>query len=244
MICGIAERRAASADIARLIVGKEKEAPEWLTELLHGWNDALVLRRAISAVASNRKELQSRFKQIQEAAELIRFEIVSPTMRGFLGPPAPGMFSDERLGETLLALEERIRNASVGEALKDNVGQTKRGRGRPDLPGNLLPDVSCALIVLETWRHVRGKAPSQGSLKAACIAEKYWRLAGGAPHVAESRGNDPLTYWKRRFIAALGRGSNSQQREIIEKARSEIRERLREQGFTNAEARSSGDNGK
>jgi hypothetical protein len=211
-------------EIALLIAGDA--APEWLPKLLGEWKDGvLTVSRLIAGFEPTPTQLRSSFGQLQEAADLIIHEIYSPTTRGFLGAPSAGVISDELLGAALIDLIKRVESADKHRAVTDAAGRTKRGRGRARTPGRLPPEIVCAVVVTETWRYFRGETPRPGNREIATIAEKFWRLAGGAVHVAVE---DPLARWKPRFVAALKGVSDPQRGVALQELREAIPLRLRE----------------
>jgi hypothetical protein len=222
MLRGRARRLEAVTEVAALIVGEA--APGWLVELLDWGLERLMVSRVVASIAPTRTVLRKTLDQMREAADLILHELYSPAVRDVLGSPPPGVLPDEEFGAALMQLAKRIERASTDGALISAGGQTKRGRGRVRTTNRLPPEVFCALLIAEAWRYFRGKAPAPGSLIAADIADKYWRLAGGATY---EKSFEPLACWKSRFVEAVRGPSDPRRTEWIEKLRTEIVDRLR-----------------
>ena len=223
MLRGRARRLEALTEIAALIVGNG--APGWLVELLDGGLERLMLSRVVAHIAPTRTVLRKTLDQMREAADLILRELHSPAVRDVLGSPPPGALPDEEFGAALIQLAKRLERASADGALISASGQTKRGRGRARTPNRLPPEILCALFIVEAWRYFRGKAPAPGSLKVAAIADKYWRLAGGATY---EESFEPLACWKSRFVEAVRGSSDPRRTDWIEKRRTEIVDHLQE----------------
>ena len=78
-------------------------------------------------------------------------------------------------GQTLLRAREAISDIS---ALCDKALSITRAKsGRKRRPGK----ITCALIVIEAWASVGGKAPSANNEDAQEACEAYWRACGGQP---------------------------------------------------------------
>ncbi len=220
-----ASELATLNEIARLVAGDK--ARDWLAELLGDFKDGpLFLNRIVALIEPTPTQFRSRIDRLRKAAVLIIRETLSPTMREFLGAPSSGVISDENLRDALIdVVGKRTERAAKHRSVADAAGHAKRGRGRVRTPGRLPPEVICAVLIVETWRYFRGKAPTPGSLKAASAAEKYWRLAGGnAPKVVQQ----PLARWKLRFVAALKGVSDPKRGESLEQLRTAIHLSLHE----------------
>ena len=77
--------------------------------------------------------------------------------------------------QSLLRAREAISDIS---ALCDKALSINRaGPGRKRPPGK----ITCALIVIEAWASVGGKAPSANNPDAQEACEAYWRACGGQP---------------------------------------------------------------
>ena len=59
--------------------------------------------------------------------------------------------------------------------LCDEADIPTKGR-RPSIPGR----VTCALIIVEAWHMVRGRAPAHNNDEAQEVCEDYWRACGGS----------------------------------------------------------------
>ena len=77
--------------------------------------------------------------------------------------------------QSLLRAREAISDIS---ALCDKALSINRaGPGRKRPPGK----ITCALIVIEAWAFVKGRAPSTNNEYAQEACEAYWRACGGQP---------------------------------------------------------------
>ena len=203
----------------------ETKSPEWLAKLIYDILDGVKFSRLIDRMEPTRAELRSEFDKLCEAKDLIFRALYSPEVGDFLGPPAPGVVSDDDFAGALIDLGKRIDRAGQDKALIDAVGHAKRGRGRARAAMRPPTEVAIALLIAEMWRYFRHEPVAPGSKKAAEVAEKYWRLAGGYAHDA---GDEPLACWKPRFVEVLRGSSDPQREEALENLRADIHRHLQE----------------
>jgi len=104
--------------------------------------------------------------------------------------------------ESLLRAREAIRDIVTLCDKSASIISAKPGRKRA--PGK----ITCALIVIEAWASVRGKAPSANNEDAQEVCAAYWLACGG----------QPSANWQRTLKAA--RADRSAWRKYI---RDEIR---------------------
>jgi len=180
------------ADVARLIV--PKDTPEWLPAQLEWWAQGLGHDRMADNLRPTKAETRERLVAIREASRLLQRELNVPAIRSLLDTAkAPRITSISTFDMRDLA--ERATLACSSPLLMGATGETKRGRGKPKVPGVFDPKVLCAARVVELWRHFRGGEPGVGNLKAAAVAQAYWRASGG-----RSTGyGDPLNGWYAHF---------------------------------------------
>jgi hypothetical protein len=93
----------------------------------------------------------------------------------------------------------------------DTLQITVVSRGRPSQPGRLI----CAVIVVELWAAVRGKAPSANNPKAQEACRGYWIACGCEPiktgwkRTIDAARLSPLRDWIRGEIRRMAEGTNS-----------------------------------
>jgi hypothetical protein len=164
------------ADVAALIV--PHNAPEWLTPHLEWWAQGLRHDRLVDQYRPTTAETRERLHAIERTALLIRRELSSPAIRKlletakFVNRLSVSQFDMQVLGE-------RADRARASSLLVGATGGTKRGRGKPKVPDLFGAKTLCAARVVELWRYFRGLDPGRRNLKAAAIADAYWRAAGG-----------------------------------------------------------------
>jgi hypothetical protein len=122
-------------------------------------------------------ETRDRLQAFEQAALLIQRELNSPAIRKILETAK----SVRRLRVSqfdLRDLSERADRARTSPLLVGATGGTKRGRSKPKVPDLFEAKTLCAARVVELWRHFHGIEPGRRNLKAAAVAEAYWRATG------------------------------------------------------------------
>ena len=196
--------------IATLIAGDAP--PDWLIMHLESWIGSLIVDRGVNAGQPTRSEMRARLEQIREAALLLLDEVQASEIREFLDASPHGpMENVAQLADQLVALITRSEEVGEAATIANAVGQAKRGPGKARPPGATPPEAFCALIISETWRHVRGDRPGARNERAQEAAERYWRLAGGE---ASTEANEPYARWRSHFERARKDGPESIRKEI------------------------------
>jgi hypothetical protein len=119
-------------------------------------------------------------------------------------------------------MSDRIGVALRSEALVVAPGRVNKGPGPARAPMRPPPQIYVTVVVAEMWGHFRLGPPAPHGRKIAEIAEKFWVLAGGAPH---SKGDEPLAVWGPRFVKV-----DPQVEEVLEIIRAKTRECLATEG--------------
>ena len=219
---------AEAEEIARLLAGAE--APAWLTDVLLTLAWMTIRRRREDAELLTREDLHDKLCRLRDAAALIAGELYSPSVRDFLRwAPFHKLFSDNDLKEALQTMSNRIDVALRSEALVVAPGRVNKGPGPARAPMRPPPQIFVTVVVAEMWGRFRLGPPAPHGRKIAEIAEKFWVLAGGAPH---SKGDEPLAVWGPRFVKVLNRSSDPQVEEVLEIIRTKTRECLATEGHS------------
>jgi hypothetical protein len=179
-------------NVAGLIV--PHNTPEWLTPHLEWWAQGLRHDRLADQYRPTTAETRDRLQAFERAALLVQRELNFPAIRKILEAAK----SVKRLSVSqfdLRDLSERAEIACSSPLLVGATGGTKRGRGKPKVPDLFGAKTLCAARVVELWQHFYGIEPGRRNLKAAAVAEAYWRASGGK---SDGYGN-PLTGWFSHF---------------------------------------------
>jgi hypothetical protein len=163
------------ADVAGLIA--PHNTPDWLTPYLEWWAQGLRHDRLADQHRPTTAETRDRLQAFEQAAVLIQRELNSPAIRKILETAK----SARRLRVSqfdLRDLSERADRARTSPLLVGATGGTKRGRSKPKVPDLFEAKTLCAARVVELWRHFHGIEPGRRNLKAAAVAEAYWRATG------------------------------------------------------------------
>jgi hypothetical protein len=179
-------------DVASLIV--PHSAPKWLTPQLEWWAQGLRHDRLADQHRPTAAETRNRLLAFEQAVFLIQCELNSPAIRNILET----VISVRRLSASQFDLRDLSERANLARSSSLLVGASegaKRGRGKPKVPDLFGAKTLCAARVVELWRHFHGIEPGKRNLKAAGVAEAYWRASGGR---SGGYGN-PLTGWFSHF---------------------------------------------
>jgi hypothetical protein len=187
--------------VARLIC--DNDPPTWLAERLWKWSRWAYRDRIAEEIRPTRTQMRSELQEIENAAFLLA-EVVEPCWaREFLDAAGTGPIDNpERLKRALEDLGYRAEKARHCPALATKTGVTKPGPGKAR-PEGMSRHTLCAVMILDAWRHVRGREPSPKNRLLAQAAEAYWRTIGGKGH-HDDRSNEPLAFWKHHFKKAAG----------------------------------------
>jgi hypothetical protein len=163
----------------------------------------------------SKAEMRELLLGIVGAAEYLQRAIAHPAVREFLeSSPAGPIENIVLFDRNLRDLADRAESASKEPTLTNEAGKTKAGRGRAMPPEAASPQIYCAMLISETWKHFHRRYPGMHNRKAAEAAHIYW-LAGGKNSEAEHwrkllsggksgrrRGSDPLSRWRPYFKTA------------------------------------------
>jgi hypothetical protein len=144
------------------------------------------------------------------AAKFLQHAVAHPAIREFLESPPAGPI--ENIGifdRSLRDLAERLEGALKTPSLTNEAGKTKAGRGRAMPPEAVSPQVYCAMLIAETWKHFRGRYPGVHNQKAAKAAHLYWMACGKDSEEEHRRklfddeirgwGGEPINRWRHYF---------------------------------------------
>jgi hypothetical protein len=151
--------------------------------------------------------------EVKSSTELLLRALGTSAVREFLEPPVVGPIPT--LGHwqrMLLDICDRTKRASQSPALVNAEGQTKAGKGRAVPEGTILPQVYCALVIAEAWKHFRSEYPASRNAEAARAAEEYWRLTGCE---RQSWSDKPLNAWRPHFQEAASQNVDELRGECI-----------------------------
>jgi hypothetical protein len=199
------------AQIADLIAGPH--TPAWLSDHLRRWADSLSLDRAVQQFQPSKAEMRELLIRVLGAAEFLQCAVAHPAVREFLeSPPAGPIENIVLFDQNLRDLADRAESALKEPTLTNEAGKTKAGRGRAMPPEAASPQIYCAMLISETWKHFHRRYPGVHNRKAAKAANIYWltcgkdsveqhwrRLFGQEP---PGWGRDPLNRWRRYFEMA------------------------------------------
>jgi hypothetical protein len=182
-------------DVARLIC--PVDPPTWLAEQLWRWNKWLYRDRFVEDSWPSRAQMRKTLREVEEALFVVTEAVGSSWVREFLDASPHGPLADpERVIVALEDLQDRATRARSN--LETKAGATRPGPGKAR-PEGMSPRTLCAIMIWETWKHVRKAAPSPKSRRAAEAAEAYWRATRGEPR---SSGEEPLAFWRHHFKKA------------------------------------------
>jgi hypothetical protein len=183
--------------IAELIAA---DPPAWLAEQLCRWAASVLLDQAVQKHQPSRGDMRTSLVEVKNAAKVLLRALGTPAVCEFLEPraigPIPTLGDLQRM---LIDLDDRAERGSQSPALVNAQGKTKAGTGRAVPEGAISPQVYCALMIAEAWKHFRGDYPGSRKVEAARAAEDFWRLTGCE---RQSWSDKPLNAWRRHFEAA------------------------------------------
>jgi hypothetical protein len=140
-----------------------------------------------ASVIPRRSDVRADVEALKAKAEAFE-KALSRISKGF-------RFLDLPLIATEIVPRAREATCNVTELCDKALASISVKRGVSKKPGK----ITCALIVIEAWACVRGKAPHGAhSPKALAACEDYWQVCGELPN---GRG-DPDN-WRKAFKAAL-----------------------------------------
>jgi hypothetical protein len=157
--------------------------------------------------AMSRREMVEAMKKIDGAADVILGGLCGQPA-GFLMAPKHPNFDRLALINLLVDLKGRCQDAIATPPLASAKGGVKRGPGDTAHPDGTGPLTACAGAILLAWQEIHRTLPGSRNPHACEAAEALFQLTsdlveGGAPRVSRpSRGNNPLTSWRRPFEAA------------------------------------------
>jgi hypothetical protein len=105
-------------------------------------------------------------------------------------------------------LKRRCHDSVFSPPLSSAKGGVKRGPGHIAHPDEANPMLFCAGAILLVWRVLHGTYPGSRNPVASEAAEALFRLAtgpagkAGSQNKRSSRGENPLTAWRRPFEVA------------------------------------------
>jgi hypothetical protein len=186
-------------------------APAWLTTLLRDWVPSIMLDRGVHMVQPTKAEMRDQLTQMADAAAILQRGLSNVSTKEFL--ELEGGVHIENFGgldHTLRVVGERAALSAASPRIAA-AGKAKKGRGRALPSGAISPKAFCALIVAETWAHLRGDQPAPRNQEAAAAADAYWRASGGT---TQSWGSDPLTSWSYHFKEAQSPAAETLRKEV------------------------------
>jgi hypothetical protein len=193
-----APKSSCYQEISDLIAGAN--AAPWLPNFLFNSAIGLGLDRHVHNQQPGRADMRKQLEAISGAVALIQRGLGDVRIRNFLeDDPLGAMPYHGALDHILRDLALRADTASKSSRLVDDAGKTRAGRSRATTSCSFSPQVYCALLILEVWRHFNGRYPAVRNRKAAQAAELLWCATG------EKRlgwGSDPLTAWENQLRAA------------------------------------------
>jgi len=215
---------AGAADFEEIAQLLTPSPEEWLLEYLRKWAPTVFLAVGVHMAQPARAEMRTKLEKVAGAAVVLLEALSDTATKEFLDLEGRGEGQGHgpiqalgSLQHALIDLRDRGTRAARSPALVDAKGKTKAGTGRALPGGATLPQATCALVIAEAWKFVRGKYPGPRNRPAAEAAEKYWVLCG-----AERRSWSAKTAgaWRKHFERARS--------PELEKDRNECRRHLRE----------------
>ncbi len=194
-------------DVARLVC-KGADPPEGLVRHLRSWARPLEGFPKIEREPPlGRKQMVDALKDLSAAADVILRGLAGQPMN-FVMAPKYHPFDRILLIKLLWDLKRRCHDSVFSPPLSSAKGGVKRGPGSIAHPDGTSPMLFCAGAILLTWRVLHGAYPGSRNPVAAEAAEALFRLATGpagkaeSQHKRSSRGENPLTAWRRPFEVA------------------------------------------
>jgi len=174
----VTDGSANFAHVAQLIA--PSNTPAWLPEMLRDWAPSVTLDRFVQERHPTKAEMKRRLLEIRDAARLLQRALSNPPMREFLEIEGAIRIENVRdLDHTLRTIAERADLAAASPKISTAAGKGRKGRGKALSAGAISPKAFCALIISETWAHLRGGYPAPRNQEAAAAADAYWRASGG-----------------------------------------------------------------
>ena len=196
--------------VARLIVAAP---PTWLVDILVAWSPSVWLQARVLDLQPSRAKMRAYLRWFDRTVSALRKALGEPPVRGFLDAAADEKIEYHGAIDAYLRdLGARATRALASPELATAAGKTKAGKGVALPPGALHAASFCAVIVVETWKYVRGAYPGPRNAKAAAAAEAYWTACG---NTRNSWGANPLNAWRRRFEEAMSPSYDSPRGEIV-----------------------------
>ena len=198
------------AEVAGLIA--PTNASPWLVALLRDWAPSIMLDRGVHAIQPTKAKMRKQLTKMAEAAAILQRGLSDSSTKEFL--ELEGSVHIENIGgldHTLRVIGERAALAANSPRIAAAAGKAKKGRGKALPSGAISPKAFCALIVAETWAHLRGDHPAPRNQEAAAAADAYWRASGGT---TQSWGSDPLTSWSYHFKEARSAAAETLRNEV------------------------------
>lgn len=194
-------------DVARLVC-KGADPPEGLVRHLRSWARPMDgLPKIELEPPLGRKQMVDALKDLSAAADVILRGLAGQPMKFVMAPKYPS-FDRILLIDLLWDLKRRCHDSVFSPPLSSAKGGVKRGPGHIAHPDGTNLMVFCAGAILLAWRVLHGAYPGSRNPVAAEAAEALFRLATGPPGKADSqpkrssRGENPLTAWRRPFEVA------------------------------------------
>jgi hypothetical protein len=183
------------ADIAQMVTGSEP--PPWLAAHLEWWAQGIRHDILVDQYRPSKLQTAERLMGVEQAVAVLRRELEEPSIRNLLMTAK----TTQRMSISISDLKDLSERAAIVRSsppLIGKTGKTKRGQGKPDVPGVFSAKTLCAARVLELGRFLNKFEPGIKSTNAAAVAQAYWLASGGT-----SKGSgDPLNGWKHHFKLA------------------------------------------
>jgi len=207
------ERRfkAACDEIGRLIA--PTDTPPWLTDYFVYWATPLASEWSVEQLQLPKAEMKEQLTRVVDAADVLNEVLSQPIPKAYL-ERIHGIAIDKKLAgfqDSLLSIRRYAYLAATSSALLDEAGNTKRGRGKTQVPGGLDPKDFCALIIAEAWKFTRGTYPGARNRNVAKAALSFWGLSVGT--VVGWKGG--LTAWRQHFENARNPEFDSSRAECL-----------------------------
>ena len=164
--------------IAGLIIGQNKP-PNWLVEHVQRWIPCLVMARISDQLQPTRAVLLRRVAAVAEAAQTLAAAIADTPTLEFLQMPLFGPLEVANTQRVLVDVGQRARGVLACPSLVTIEGKPRAGRTKAMPPDALLAKEFCAVMIAETWTHVRGRRPGPRNDAACKAAQALWIAAGG-----------------------------------------------------------------
>ena len=192
--------------------------PPWLAEFLANFTSTLWLDRAVNVKVPTRKLLKKKLDGVQDAAQTLLSALVDNDLWDLVSASdLAGAAQREQLQRQLGLLAAKAEQHAG--ALTGPTGKVKVGRGHAFSAQTFSPEVYCAVLIAECWRHVRGDYPAPRTKGAQKAADLLWVMVGGN---RREHLSDPIASW-RPYLTQATRASAPKYLEVF---RSDIRRRL------------------